>query len=130
MPYVAPEEALNEAVADIEALSSPDAVRVPIIGTPAYRVVLWRLPSGQEAHPLHRHPHSDEVIVVLSGSGEFRVGDNGPFTVRPPSVVFAPQGTPHHMRAVGDAPLVWLSFVAPNQPGSDQEDVSEDPVRT
>jgi quercetin dioxygenase-like cupin family protein len=61
--------------------------------------------------PLHRHP-IDEVVVIVSGEGEIRLGSKT-FSVGPGSVVFVPAGAPHGTRNTGDGAL-RLHAVAPS----------------
>jgi mannose-6-phosphate isomerase-like protein (cupin superfamily) len=93
---------------------------------------MWRLLPGEEPHPPHRHVMSDEVLVILSGRGEFRIGDGVPFEAGPTSVVFAPSGLPHQLRAVSPEPLVWVTFVSPNSRDDREEIVAfaDSPAQT
>jgi len=71
------------------------------------RVTLWCLESGQEIHP---HAHAgDHVWVVEQGEGWFLQGENE-VPVGPGTVLFAPAGEPHGMRAGGR--LVFVSVSA------------------
>jgi hypothetical protein len=53
--------------------------------------------------PLHVHT-IDEVIVILGGTGETRLGDERT-SVAPGSVIFIPAGVPHGTRNTGDVDL-------------------------
>ena len=70
------------------------------------RVTLWCLEPGQEIHP---HAHAgDHVWVVHTGSGWFLSGgDAHPVAVG--SVVFAPAGEIHGMRAESRLTFVSVS---------------------
>jgi quercetin dioxygenase-like cupin family protein len=52
------------------------------------------LPSGT-AHQLHRHPHSDQALIVLSGRGLHLRSDDDPIEVEEGDVVFVPAGEWH-----------------------------------
>ena len=127
MPYVSSEEAPNKPVANLTEMSlewRSASRRMPIVGSDTCRVVLWQLAPGQDPHPPHRHSQSDEVMIVLSGHGEFQVGDTPEFLAGPMSVVFAPRGVPHTVHVPGPEPLLWLTVVAPNVKDADEEVVA------
>src|SRR5215475_1856981 len=65
------------------------------------------------APPVHRHLDEDEMFYVLSGSAEFRCGDDT-FAAGPGDFVLLPVGVPHTF-LVGDAqPLRTLQITAPS----------------
>ena len=72
-----------------------------------YSVRLVRVPPGPRAP--HRHPHTDEVTYVVSGSGTAWEGDE-PHAVGPGDLVFVPRDTPHATVTQGDEDLVLLCF--------------------
>ena len=59
----------------------------------------------------HIHREHDEIIQIVEGEGEFRVGDRVE-RVKPGDVIVAPAGTPHGAKTGG---LVLLSVFAPGQ---------------
>ncbi len=59
----------------------------------------------------HVHRDHDEVIYVLEGGGDFRVGDRK-VRIVPGDVIVAPKGTPHGP-AGDNTGLVLLSVYAP-----------------
>jgi len=61
------------------------------------------LNAGQ-SNPLHVHSNSDEVIYVLSGSGEQRVGRET-VILKAGDTLRIPAGTPHAARVLGREPL-------------------------
>jgi quercetin dioxygenase-like cupin family protein len=99
--------------------------REPMVGDPDdHRPnTVWRLviDSGDEAGrvdglalideemgvgdriPLHTHP-VDELVAILDGEGEYRLGSRRQRVTRG-SIVFVPAGTPHGTDNVGDGPL-------------------------
>ena len=56
-------------------------------------------------NPLHLHPNCEELLYVVSGECEHRVGERV-FELRPGSVVRIPTGVAHWARCTGDQPLV------------------------
>jgi mannose-6-phosphate isomerase-like protein (cupin superfamily) len=115
--YVSASEALNVALASLVEISDQlgrGDWRKPIVGSDKFRVVLLQLSPGEEPHRIHRHPRSDEVLIVLKGSGEFTIGDESPVIAGPMTVLYAPADVRHRIRVPGPAPLQWLSVVSPN----------------
>ena len=70
------------------------------------------VPPGKTACPFHVHHVEDELFVVLSGSGEYRFGDDV-HAVSAGSVLGAPRGGPeyaHQLTNTGAEPLKYLSI--------------------
>lgn len=67
---------------------------------------------------LHKHASHSEHVVVLSGKGEMRLGEET-FTVRKGDVIFIPQGTPHSVK-VSKGVLKVISVQAPQFDGTDR----------
>jgi mannose-6-phosphate isomerase-like protein (cupin superfamily) len=63
--------------------------------------------NAGQSNPLHMHPNSDEVIYVLSGSCEQRVGDET-VILKTGDTLRIPAGVPHQARALGNEPLKSL----------------------
>jgi quercetin dioxygenase-like cupin family protein len=59
--------------------------------------------------PLHVHDDVDEVLILVEGELEFRLGDD---THRVPAnhTIAIPAGTPHGFVAVGDRPARFYAF--------------------
>jgi quercetin dioxygenase-like cupin family protein len=67
------------------------------------------------ANPLHLHPNCEEILYVVSGSCEHRVGANS-VDLAPGQAICIPRGTPHRARATSDEPLVVVvSFSSPDR---------------
>jgi oxalate decarboxylase/phosphoglucose isomerase-like protein (cupin superfamily) len=93
-----------------------------INGSSALSVAVASMNPGQ-GHARHNHPTAEEVIYVLSGSGEQMVEDEaGRPIVRaigPGTTVYVPQGRFHSTLNIGDTPL--KIFVAFSPSGSEDE---------
>lgn len=71
-----------------------------------------RVGPGDKVRPAHSHPHSEEVIYILSGSGRVLVdGEVAP--VRAGSVVLFPQAKPHMLQNTGSEEMKIVCFFAP-----------------
>lgn len=86
-----------------------------------YKTNLWQgahlmvglncLEPGQ-VQPTHSHDGADKFYFVLSGTGDFSVGDDHK-TVGPGLVVIAPAGIPHGVTNTGEERLSLLVTIAP-----------------
>lgn len=65
--------------------------------------------SGQAAHA---HTDQEQVYVIIRGRGVITVGKEQQ-EVRPGTLVFVPQATPHAIRNIGEEPLAYVSATAP-----------------
>jgi len=63
--------------------------------------------NAGQSNPLHLHGNSDEVIYVLSGSCEQRVGDET-VILKAGDTLRIPAGVPHQAKALGNEPLKSL----------------------
>ncbi len=126
MPHVAPDEGLNRsfaALADIVSAMGAEPVgapaRVALVGSPGLRVVLLRWPPGF-ATVAHRHPHADEIFLVLEGRARFIIGSAPPRLVEPGVLVLARRGERHAIEVPDDVELLLLAAVAPNEDRADE----------
>ncbi|MBE0617051.1 MAG: cupin domain-containing protein [Proteobacteria bacterium] len=95
-------------IAAVSSFSSDKANKVPLAEGTHSRVTLWCLEDGQEIHP---HTHAgDHVWVVEEGAGWFLGAEGQVVPVEPGTVLFAPAGEPHGMRA--GSRLVFVSISA------------------
>ena len=94
-------------ISDLISFSEEKASKIAVVDGAHCRVTLWCLDVGQEIHP---HAHAgDHVWVVQEGTGWFlRSGEETP--VKPGTLVFAPAGEVHGMRAASR--LVFVSVSA------------------
>ena len=61
---------------------------------------------------LHRQPNHEELLVVIEGEGEFRVGDELR-SVRPGDFVFVPRNAVHGIISTKDASIAFLAILTP-----------------
>lgn len=80
--------------------------------------------AARQPNPLHKHPNSDEILHVLSGSCEHRIGDNWQ-KLFAGDTIRIPQGMPHMARA-GDTGV--LSMVIYNTGKREMIPVNDDSV--
>jgi oxalate decarboxylase/phosphoglucose isomerase-like protein (cupin superfamily) len=66
-----------------------------------------------QGHERHNHPGADEILYVLSGTGEQMVDDTTTFDVRPGHTVWIPMAAFHSTLNTGWEPLVLLAVYAP-----------------
>lgn len=102
---------LGETLAAMAKAAEPgaSAVRPLTIGD---GVMAGLLRSGTHDGGLHCQPHHEELLVVVEGEGEFRVGDETRH-IRPGDYVFVPRNTVHGTVATTVAPLSFLSIMTP-----------------
>lgn len=119
MPNDAEVEALNRPFLDLNALArwqgSPPWQRC-LVGTPGLRVVLFHWPAGFATVP-HVHAASEEIFQVLRGRAVFAIGNALEREVGPGEFIFARRGVLHSISVLGDAPLMLLAAMAPNDDG-------------
>jgi quercetin dioxygenase-like cupin family protein len=69
----------------------------------------------QERNPFHAHPNCEELLYVISGECEHKLGDEV-YRMSPGSVIRIPRGVPHWAKCVSEEPLVAvISFSAPDR---------------
>ena len=69
------------------------------------------VPPGGATEP-HRHPQTEEIYYILSGTGRITVGDETR-DVRPLDAILIPPGTRHTIANTGPKPLSFLCCCAP-----------------
>lgn len=96
------------------AESSGDFRRVLWTGEHTQLVIMTIQPGGEIG--LETHPHTDQVLAFVSGTGEARLGGE----VRPVAagdVAVVPAGTEHNFVNTGPNPLVlWTVYGPPEHP--------------
>jgi quercetin dioxygenase-like cupin family protein len=69
---------------------------------------------GQQ-NPLHAHPNCEELLYVVSGECEHKLGEET-YNLKPGSVIRIPRGIRHRARCTSGEPLVAvISFSAPDR---------------
>lgn len=84
---------------------------------------LWRLRPG-EASTRHRHRSTEELYIVLEGTGRLRVGDDA-LTLSPLSAVLVEPETVRQPFNDTDSDQLWLIVGAPNEFASTREMTEE-----
>ena len=77
-------------------------------------------PGKSSMHDLHTHPHAEETILIMSGTGRAISGDEE-FAVGPGSVIFIPAGDRHLLEntsATEPMDAIWVYGGAPNLAGA------------
>ena len=82
-------------------------------GAPEFVMVTEDIPPGQ-AIPLHRHPHSDEIIFIHGGTGLASLNGREA-TVTSGVTIYMPRNTVVGLRNTGTEPLKIAAFFS--QPG-------------
>ncbi len=71
-----------------------------------------RVAPGEKVRPAHSHPHGEEVIYIMRGSGRVLVAGEVP-PVREGSTVLFPQGAVHMLHNTGSEEMKVVCFFAP-----------------
>lgn len=68
-----------------------------------------------QRNPLHLHPNCEELLYVMSGACDHKLGDEM-LHLTPGAVIRIPRGVPHWARCTSAEPLVAvISFSAPDR---------------
>ncbi len=65
-------------------------------------------------NPLHSHPDCEEILYVVSGECDHKLGDDI-FSLRPGDAIRIPKGVRHWAKCTGDTPLFALIFFSTGQ---------------
>ena len=80
------------------------------LGLHGLGAALYVVPPGRMATPFHRHHTSDELFLILSGSGEYRFGEDR-LPVKTGDCLGAPAGgNAHQIINTGAEDLRYLAF--------------------
>ena len=86
---------------------SPDATPGAVLTFGEVVVV----PGG--GHSRHNHPDAEEILYVLSGTGEQMVDDKEPFPIGPGDTIYIPTAVYHSTLNTGWEPLRILALYNP-----------------
>jgi len=82
----------------------------PLVGSTDLGCAVHVVPPGKRAFPFHRHHVADEMFFILSGTGEYRLGDKT-HRLRGGDFVAAPAGgDAHQIINTGKENLRYLAF--------------------
>lgn len=76
------------------------------------------VPPGKAAYPFHSHRVNEEMFLILSGTGEVRIGENT-YPLRDGDLVACPAGGPetaHQIRNCGKEELRYLAISTQESP--------------
>lgn len=71
-----------------------------------------RVLPGESVRPAHSHPHSEEIIYIITGNGKVMI-ENEVGEVRAGSVILFEQGKIHMLKNTGDVEMKVVCFFAP-----------------
>lgn len=75
-------------------------------------VCVIRVMPGEAVRPAHSHPHSEELIYIINGSGKVMI-ENEVGVVGPGSAVLFEEGKIHMLKNTGDTEMKVICFFAP-----------------
>ena len=75
-------------------------------------VCVIRVMPGEAVRPAHSHPHSEELIYIITGNGKVMI-ENEVGEVRAGSAVLFEQGKVHILKNTGDVEMKVICFFAP-----------------
>jgi len=78
-----------------------------------------------EGHGRHNHPGSEEILYVLSGTGEQMVDDEPPFRVGPGDTIYIGAGVFHSTVNTGWSPMHVLALYNPAGPELGLQDLPD-----
>lgn len=94
------------------------------LGAGALGARLWRLEPGQ-ASTWHRHEVTEELYLLMEGTGRARVGGET-LTLQPGTSMLVDPGTLRQLFNDTDADQLWLVMGAPPEMASTKEMTEED----
>jgi uncharacterized cupin superfamily protein len=90
----------------------------PIVGAEQLGCSLTVVPPGKKAFPFHSHYANEEMALILSGTGELRLGE-ARYPLRAGDIVAMPAGGPekaHQIINTGSEELRYLCLSTMRQP--------------
>jgi uncharacterized cupin superfamily protein len=93
-----------------EKFSAKLARIAPMVGSTGLGCMLTVVPPGKRAFPFHRHHVIHEMFFILSGTGEYRLGDKT-HPLRAGDIIAAPAGgEAHQIVNTGSEDLRYLGL--------------------
>ena len=89
---------------------------------------LWRLEPGQ-ASTRHKHGKTEELYLLLEGTGRVRIGDGEPLTLAPLDSFLVEPSTVRQLFNDTDADQLWLVVGAPPEAVTSTLEMSEEQLR-
>jgi mannose-6-phosphate isomerase-like protein (cupin superfamily) len=74
--------------------------------------VTWVEAAPNSEQPLHDHPDSEQVYVIVQGQGRMTVGDEVSEVTRG-MLIFVPPRTRHAIQNIGTGGLIYVSATSP-----------------
>jgi uncharacterized cupin superfamily protein len=121
-------------IADVELKSQPAAFAAtgaaaeryearmgriaPLVGAQKLGYNITAVPPGKRAFPFHNHHVNEEMILVLEGAGEVRIGETT-YPIRQGDIVACPAGgkeTAHQIINSGSVELKYLAVSTKQSP--------------
>ena len=102
---------------DIEELDLPGRhlrwlANAETLGARHLSMCVIRVASGEKVRPAHSHPHGEEIIYIIQGSGRVLV-DGEVDNVEVGTAVLFPQGKIHMLHNTGPEEMKVACFFAP-----------------
>ncbi len=92
---------IDEApVGRIAGRETRDLINSKTVGSKGISLRITDVLPGQTCNPGHIHTECEEVILILSGQGEIKIGDKV-FPMRPGDAIYLPTGLGHLIRNPG-----------------------------
>ncbi|MGE0105295.1 MAG: cupin domain-containing protein [Blastocatellales bacterium] len=102
----------SKDVFEVATFNPEKMAKINLFETPNFFCDVYCLEPGQEQRA-HAHEKEDKIYYVLSGRGEFIVGDETA-ELDEHKIVMAPAGSIHGVRNTSDHRLTLLVFMTPN----------------
>jgi len=87
-------------VGKIPGRETRDLINAQTVGTRNISLRITDVLPGETCTPAHIHTACEEVIFILSGKGEIKIG-NELFSMNRGDAIYLPTGVPHIMRNTG-----------------------------
>lgn len=88
------------------------AVKTPFYQTDSTGGSVWVIKPGQTLQK-HCHNNSDDVWIILQGSGTFYPEPDREVPFSKGQVIVSPKGACHGAKNTGDEDIIFVSIVAP-----------------